>query len=110
MWARRGEWRPGRYHPVMQCKLVGGLDASGNLTALHMRLSGQSILAAVRPEVVQAQKGRDPLSFQGVFESGEHSFSYTLPNLLIDHAMRNTHLPPGVWRGGNLTPNTAFLA
>src|SRR2546427_2393214 len=32
--------------------------------SLHMRLSGQSILAAVRPEVVQAQKGRDPLSFQ----------------------------------------------
>ena len=99
----------GRYHPVMQCKLTGGLDASGNLTGLHMRLSGQSILAAVRPEVVTAQKGRDPLSFQGVFESGEHSFSYTVPNLLIDHAMRKTHVPPGFWRGVNINQNAIFI-
>jgi isoquinoline 1-oxidoreductase subunit beta len=109
IWSREEDMAHGRYHPVMQCKLVGGLDASGNLTGLHMRLSGQSILAAVRPEVVQAQKGRDPLSFQGVFESGEHSFGYTVPNLLIDHAMRNTHVPPGFWRGVNINQNAVFI-
>src|SRR5712692_7166551 len=109
IWSREEDMAHGKYHPVMQCKLVGGLDASGNLTALHMRLSGQSILAAVRPEVVAAQKGRDPLSFQGVFESGEHSFSYTVPNLLIDHAMRNTHVPPGFWRGVNINQNAVFI-
>jgi isoquinoline 1-oxidoreductase beta subunit len=109
LWSREEDMAQGRYHPVMQCKLVGGLDASGNLTGLHMRLSGQSILAAVRPEVVQAQKGRDPLSFQGVFESGEHQFSYTVPNLLIDHAMRNTHVPPGFWRGVNINQNAVFI-
>jgi isoquinoline 1-oxidoreductase beta subunit len=109
LWSREEDMLHGRYHPVMQCKLTGGLDASGNLTGLHMRLSGQSILAAVRPEVVQAQKGRDPLSFQGVFESGEHSFSYTVPNLLIDHAMRNTHVPPGFWRGVNINQNAIFI-
>jgi isoquinoline 1-oxidoreductase beta subunit len=109
LWSREEDMLHGRYHPVMQCKLVGGLDASGNLTGLHMRLAGQSILAAVRPEVVQAQKGRDPLSFQGVFESGEHSFSYTVPNLLIDHAMRNTHVPPGFWRGVNINQNAIFI-
>jgi isoquinoline 1-oxidoreductase beta subunit len=109
LWSREEDMAHGRYHPVMQCKLVGGLDASGNLTGLHMRLSGQSILAAVRPEVVQAQKGRDPLSFQGVFESGEHQFSYSVPNLLIDHAMRNTHVPPGFWRGVNINQNAIFI-
>jgi isoquinoline 1-oxidoreductase subunit beta len=109
LWSREEDMVQGRYHPVMQCKLVGGLDANGNLTGLHMRLSGQSILAAVRPEVVQAQKGRDPLSFQGVFESGEHQFSYTVPNLLIDHAMRNTHVPPGFWRGVNINQNAIFI-
>ena len=109
LWSREEDMVQGRYHPVMQCRLVGGLDASGNLTGLHMRLSGQSILAAVRPEVVQAQKGRDPLSFQGVFESGEHQFSYTVPNLLIDHAMRNTHVPPGFWRGVNINQNAIFI-
>src|SRR6185312_4348433 len=109
LWSREEDMVQGRYHPVMQCKLVGGLDASGNLTGLHMRISGQSILAAVRPEVVQAQKGRDPLSFQGVFESGEHQFSYSVPNLLIDHAMRNTHVPPGFWRGVNINQNAIFI-
>ncbi len=109
LWSREEDMLHGRYHPVMQCKLTGGLDASGNLTGLHMRLSGQSILASVRPEVVQAQKGRDPLSFQGVFESGEHAFSYTVPNLLIDHAMRNTHVPPGFWRGVNINQNAIFI-
>jgi isoquinoline 1-oxidoreductase beta subunit len=109
IWSREDDMLHGRYHPIMQCKLTGGLDASGNLTALHMRLSGQSILASVRPEVVQAQKGRDPLSFQGVFESGEHSFSYTVPTLLIDHAMRNTHVPPGFWRGVNVNQNAIFI-
>ncbi|HTP95823.1 MAG TPA: molybdopterin cofactor-binding domain-containing protein [Burkholderiales bacterium] len=109
LWSREEDMAHGRYHPVMQCKLVGGLDASGNLTGLHMRLSGQSILAAVRPEVLQAQKGRDPLTFQGVADSGEHSFNYTIPNLLIDHAMRNPHVPPGFWRGVNINQNAVFI-
>jgi len=109
LWSREEDMLHGRYHPVMQCRLVGGLDANGNLSALHMRLSGQSILAAVRPQVVQEQKGRDPLSFQGVFESGEHSFTYDIPTLLIDHAMRNTHVPPGFWRGVNINQNAVFI-
>lgn len=109
IWSREEDMAQGRFHPIMQCKLQGGLDEKGNLTALHMRLSGQSILAAVRPEVVQAQKGRDPLSFQGVFESGEHAFTYDIPNLLVDHAMRNTHVPPGFWRGVNINQNAVFI-
>jgi len=109
LWSREEDMVQGRYHPVMQCKLVGGFDANNNLTGLHMRLSGQSILAWVRPAIVEQQKGRDPLTFQGVFDSGEHSFGYTMPNLLIDHAMRNTHVPPGFWRGVNINQNAVFI-
>jgi isoquinoline 1-oxidoreductase beta subunit len=109
LWSREEDMAQGRFHPVMQCKLVGAFDKDNNLTGLHMRLSGQSILAAVRPAIVEQQKGRDPLSFQGVFESGEHAFGYTIPNLLIDHAMRNPHVPPGFWRGVNINQNCVFL-
>jgi len=109
LWSREEDMAHGKYHPVMQCRMTGGLDASGNLNAFHMRLSGQSILASVRPEVIQAQKGRDPLTFQGVFESGEHSLTYTVPNLLVDHAMRNPHVPPGFWRGVNINQNAVFI-
>ena len=109
LWSREEDMTQGRYHPIMMCKLVGGLDSGNNLTGLHMRLSGQSILKEVRPAIVEQQKGRDPLTFQGVFDSGEHSFGYTIPGLLIDHAMRQSHVPPGFWRGVNINQNAVFI-
>jgi isoquinoline 1-oxidoreductase beta subunit len=109
LWSREEDMLHGHYHPIMMAKLTGGLDASGNLVGLHVRLSGQSILAAVRPHIVEQQKGRDPLTFQGLADSGEHSFGYNLPNMLIDHAMRNTHVPPGFWRGVNINQNCVFM-
>jgi isoquinoline 1-oxidoreductase beta subunit len=32
-----------------------------------------------------------------------------VPNLLIDHAMRNPHVPPGFWRGVNINQNAVFI-
>jgi isoquinoline 1-oxidoreductase subunit beta len=107
IWSREEDMTHGRYHPVTQCKLVGAFDANNNLTGLHMRISGQSILAAVRPEALQ--DGRDPATFQGLNPSGEFAFGYSVPNLLIDHAMRNTHVPPGFWRGVNINQNAIYL-
>jgi isoquinoline 1-oxidoreductase subunit beta len=107
LWSREEDMTHGRYHPVMQAKMSGGLDANGNLVALHMRLSGQSILAAVFPQ--NLQDGRDNATFQGVDPSGDFTLGYTVPNLLIDHAMRNTHVPPGFWRGVNINQNAIFL-
>jgi len=107
LWSREEDMVQGRYHPVMQAKMSGGLDASGNLVGLHMRLSGQSILAAVFPQ--NLQDGRDNATFQGVDPSGDFTLGYTVPNLLIDHAMRNTHVPPGFWRGVNINQNAIFL-
>ena len=107
LWSREEDMLHGFYHPIMMAKLTGGFDANNNLTALHVRLSGQSILARLRPEALQ--NGRDPLTFQGIAQAGEHSFGYTVPNLLIDHAMRNTHVPPGFWRGVNINQNCVFI-
>ena len=107
LWTREEDMAHGRYHPVMQCKLVGAFDAGNNLTGLHMRLSGQSILSVVRPEALQA--GKDPLVFQGLNPGGDFGIGYTVPNLLIDHAMRNTHVPPGFWRGVNINQNAIFI-
>lgn len=109
LWTREEDMVQGRFHPIMQCKLTGGFDAQGNLTGLHMRLSGQSILKEVRPAIVEQQKGRDPLVFQGVADAGEHSFNYNFPNQLIDHAMRQNHVPPGFWRGVNINQNAVFI-
>ena len=107
LWSREEDMTHGRYHPVTQAKLVGGLDASGRLTALHLRISGQSILAGVAPQ--NLQDGRDPVAFQGLSQSGDGAFGYDVPNLLVDHAMRNPHVPPGFWRGVNHNQNAIYL-
>lgn len=108
LWTREEDMLHGKFHPVTQCKLSAGLDAQGNLTALHMRISGQSILAGVAPQNIR--DGRDPVVFQGLNPSGpEASIGYTVPNLLIDHAMRNPSTPPGFWRGVNLNQNAIYL-
>jgi isoquinoline 1-oxidoreductase beta subunit len=107
LWSREEDMAQGRYHPVMKARLTAGLDASGNLTGLEIRLSGQSILASARPEALD--KGKDAFTFQGYWPNGEHSLEYSVPNLTIDHAMRNTHVPPGFWRGVNVNQNAIFL-
>ena len=109
IWTREEDMTQGRYHPVMMCKLTAGIDNKKNITGINMRLSGQSILSAVRPAVVAANKGKDPLTFQGLEDSGEHGFTYSFPNITIDHAMRNTHVPPGFWRGVNVNQNAIFI-
>ena len=108
MWSREEDMQHGFFHPTTQCKLRAGLDAQGKLTALHMRISGQSILAALFPQNVR--DGRDPVVFQGLTQGGaEGALGYAIPNLLIDHAMRNPPVRPGFWRGVNLNQNAIYL-
>ncbi|MBI5277901.1 MAG: xanthine dehydrogenase family protein molybdopterin-binding subunit [Burkholderiales bacterium] len=108
LWSREEDMLHGRFHPVTQCKLRAGVDAQGNVTALHMRISGQSILAGVFPQMIR--DGKDPVVFQGLNAPGpEASIGYGFPHLLVDHAMRNPPVPPGFWRGVNLNQNTIYL-
>jgi isoquinoline 1-oxidoreductase subunit beta len=108
VWSREEDMTHDFYHPITQCKLTGGFDAAGNLTALHMRISGQSILAYVFP--ANLQNGMDPAVFQGLTPNNpEGHFGYTIPNLLIDHAMRNTPVRPGFWRGVNTNHNAIYV-
>jgi isoquinoline 1-oxidoreductase beta subunit len=108
LWSREEDMQHGNYHPITQCKLTAGQDAKGEITGLHMRISGQSILAGVFPQMVR--EGRDPVVFQGLNNGGgEAMIGYSFPALLIDHAMRNPHVPPGFWRGVNLNQNAIYL-
>jgi isoquinoline 1-oxidoreductase beta subunit len=109
LWSREEDMQHSFYHPVTQCKLTAGLDAQGNITGLHMRISGQSILATVAPQNIK--EGKDPVVFQGLDKAGgaETAIGYSFPNLLVDHAMRNPHVPAGFWRGVNLNQNAIYL-
>jgi isoquinoline 1-oxidoreductase beta subunit len=108
IWSREEDMLHGFYHPTTQARLTGVLDGDGNLSALHMRISGQSILASVRPEGMQG--GKDPVVFQGLLvDVPEGSIGYGIADLLVDHAMRNPPVPPGFWRGVNLNQNAFYL-
>ena len=108
IWSREEDMTHGRYHPVTQCRLTAGLDAAGKLTALQMRISGQSIIAGIFPQNIK--DGKDPVVFQGLNAGGaEGALGYAVPHLLIDHAMRNPTVPPGFWRGVNLNQNALYL-
>lgn len=108
IWSREEDMQHCYYHPITSARLTAGLDEQGNVTGLHMRISGQSILATVAPTAMK--DGKDMLVFQGLNPPGpEASIGYSFPNLLIDHAMRNPHVPAGFWRGVNLNQNTIYL-
>src|SRR4030088_308188 len=107
LWSREEDMQHGKYHPITQCKLTGAFDADNNLTALQMRLSGQSIQFSLRPAALE--NGKDPAAFQGLAPSGDAAIGYSVPNLLIEHSMRNPHVPPGFWRGVNVNHNAIYL-
>ncbi len=108
IWSREEDMGHDFYRPISMCKLEGGLDDKGNLTGLHVRLSGQSINAWVNPAMVA--NGKDERQVQGWYEKGaDAQLGYTFPSLLIEYSMRNTHVPVGPWRGVNTNQNGIYM-
>ena len=107
LWSREEDMVQGLYHPITKARVRGSLNADGQLEAMHMRISGQSIIAGLMPQ--RLRDGMDPVVFQALAPSGDHAISYSIPNLLVDHAMRNPHIRPGFWRGVNVNPNAIYM-
>ncbi len=113
LWSREEDMIHGFFHPTTKGRVRGALDADGNLTGIHLRISGQSILAALIPQALQ--NGVDYATFQGLLPSGvdprleDQTLKYSFDNFLVDHAMRNPPVRPGFWRGVNLNQNAIYL-
>lgn len=108
IWSREEDLAHDFYRPISQCRLRAGLDADGNLTGLHIRLSGQSINAYLAPSLKVG--GPNERQLQGWYQQpGDAQFGYGVPNLQIEYAMRNTHVPVGPWRGVNTNQNAVYL-
>jgi isoquinoline 1-oxidoreductase beta subunit len=109
IWSREEDMRQCSYRPVGLCKFSAGLDEKGDLVGLQMRIAAPSILASAAPARLD-KDGRDSVAFQGLNPQGsEAQLGYTIPNLLIEHSMRNTHVPVGFWRGVNTNQNAIWL-
>jgi isoquinoline 1-oxidoreductase beta subunit len=108
IWTREEDMKHGQYHPITHAKMTAGLDAKGEITGLHMRISGQSIMAALFPQTIK--EGKDALVFQGLNAGvNDAMIGYTFPALMIDHAMRNPPIPVGFFRGVNLNQNAVYM-
>src|SRR4030081_3572558 len=107
LWSREEDMQHGMYHPITQCKLTGAFDADNNLTALQMRLSGQSIQFSLRPEALV--NGMDPGAFSGLNATREAALGYSVPYLRLQPASRNPRDHPGFWRGVNTTLRSLSL-
>jgi len=108
IWSREEDMAHDFYRPVSQCRLSAGLDDKGNLTALNVRLAGQSLNAFINPSLIK--DGKDERQLQGWWAApGDAQLGYTVPNLLVEYAMRNTHVPVGPWRGVNTNQNGVYM-
>jgi len=108
IWSREEDQAHDFYRPISQCKLSAGLDSDGKLVGLHVRVSGQSINATLNQAAIVG--GKDTRQLQGFYEEpGDAQLGYSVPNLLIEYAMRNTHVPVGPWRGVNTNQNGVYM-
>jgi isoquinoline 1-oxidoreductase beta subunit len=108
IWSREEDQAHDYFRPISMCKFSAGLDEKNNLVGLHVRVSGQSINAYLNPAAMPG--GRDMRQLQGMWaEPGDAQLGYSVPNLLIEYAMRNTHIPVGPWRGVNTNQNGYYM-
>ena len=108
IWSREEDQAHDFFRPISQCGCAAGLDAHGNLVGLHVRVCGQSINATLNPAGIV--NGRDRRQLQGLWEEpGDAQLGYTVPNLLTEYVMRNTHVPVGPWRGVNTNQNGVYM-
>jgi len=95
MWSREEDMQHGFYRPASLARMKAGLDAQGNVTAMHIVVACPSILALLRPEGIQ--KGIDFTAVRTLSDA-----TYTIPNQRVEYAMRNPHVPVGFWRAPGL--------
>lgn len=91
VWSREEDMQHDNFRPVYLVQQKAGLDGNGNLVGWQVSSAGQSILVRIRPESIKG--GVDP---HGVTAFAD--MPYSVPNLSVQYAMRNTHVPVGFWR------------
>jgi hypothetical protein len=95
IWSREEDMQHGYYRPASLVRMRAGLDADGKVVAMHTVIACPSVIAQFRPEAVE--KGIDNISVRTF-----HDMTYTIPNQLVEYAMRNGHVPVGFWRAPGL--------
>ncbi len=101
IWSREEDIQHDFYRPISSAKMTAALDANGMPVAWNTRIAGHTILATANPSAI---KNNMDVGFLVLFADNV----YDVPNLKVDYAMRNSHVPVGYWRSVNHSQNAYF--
>ncbi len=88
-WTRQDDMRHDGYRPATLHQIEGGLDEKGALTAWRHRFAGPSIIQS---------NGMNWGPPEGAELSGAADLAYAVPNLEVQWAQSDTHVPLWFWR------------
>ncbi len=101
VWSREQDMGHDFYRPLAMARLTAGLDADGMPIAWKTRISGQSILGSIAPELLA-------MGFDRNLALGLAEHPYAVPNHFVDGTMHSSHVPVGAWRGADYSQNVFF--
>lgn len=90
IWQRTDDIQQGQYRQTMMARFRAALDASGQITAMRIRVSGPQM---GRQYNYNIQNNIDPFSLGGLID-----MRYELPALEMDHAEVDLPIPLCPWR------------
>lgn len=101
IWTREEDIQNDFYRPAYCCKVEGGIDAKGRITAWSHKIVVQSIFEHFAPQMIK--NGIDPAAVDGVVE-----MDYEIPNLHVEYVKMDLPIRVGFWRSVGNTQN-AFV-
>lgn len=97
-WSREEDIQHDYYRPAYVVRMRGGIDKDNNLSAMHAKVVGQSLLAY--------QKRPMPIDFTAI--GGAINLGYAIPNTLIEYVEKTPNVPVGFWRSVASSQNAFF--
>ena len=106
-WSREEDVQHDMYRPLAVARMRGGLDESGNLSAIDGTLVMQSVIASYHQRT-PTPRGGDAAQDRGS-ASGLANLLYAVPNLRIAYVPWTSDIPVGYWRSTGNSSNNFFV-